>query len=292
MMRDRFQRWGQIIWPILRDVFLMTLGAAIAAAGTRIFLIPNQVVIGGVTGIAIIVNSFWQWPVGVIVAVINVPLLLISMRYLGGWKFALRTLYTIAIMSLALEYSAGLLPAVTKDPLLYSLYGGLLAGVGGGLIFRARSTGGGFDIVARLLEQRFGIAPGRSALLMNGVIYSVAFVLYGPEKILYAILVSFVVSRAVDAVLSLGSGMNQVFIITDCADAVGAAVMRDLKRGVTVMDARGGYTGAERAMLLCVMTRSEVPTLTALVAATDPKAFVVVGEAIEVFGKGFRALPS
>jgi uncharacterized protein YebE (UPF0316 family) len=148
------------------------------------------------------------------------------------------------------------------------------------------------DIVARLLEQRFGIAPGRSALLMNGVIYSVAFVLYGPEKILYAILVSFVASRAVDAVLSLGSGMNQVFIITDCADAVGAAVMRDLKRGVTVMDARGGYTGAERAMLLCVMTRSEVPTLTALVAATDPKAFVVVGEAIEVFGKGFRALPS
>ncbi len=190
------------------------------------------------------------------------------------------------------EYSAGLLPAVTKDPLLYSLYGGLLAGVGGGLIFRARSTGGGFDIVARLLEQRFGIAPGRSALLMNGVIYSVAFVLYGPEKILYAILVSFVASRAVDAVLSLGSGMNQVFIITDCADAVGAAVMRDLKRGVTVMEARGGYTGAERAMLLCVMTRSEVPTLTALVAATDPKAFVVVGEAIEVFGKGFRALPS
>jgi uncharacterized membrane-anchored protein YitT (DUF2179 family) len=291
-MRDRLHRWGQIIWPILRDVFLMTLGAAIAAAGTRIFLIPNQVVIGGVTGIAIIVNSFWHWPVGVIVAVINVPLLLISMRYLGGWKFALRTLYTIAVMSLALEYSAGLLPAVTKDPLLYSLYGGLLAGVGGGLIFRARSTGGGFDIVARLLEQRFGIAPGRSALLMNGVIYGVAFVLYGPEKILYAILVSFVASRAVDAVLSLGSGMNQVFIITDCAEAVGAAVMRDLKRGVTVMDARGGYTGAERAMLLCVMTRSEVPTLTALVAATDPKAFVVVGEAIEVFGKGFRALPS
>jgi uncharacterized membrane-anchored protein YitT (DUF2179 family) len=135
MMRNRLQRWGQLLWQILRDVFLMTLGAAISAAGTRIFLIPNQVVIGGVTGIAIIVNSFWQWRVGAIVAIINVPLLLISMRYLGGWKFALRTLYTIVIMSLALEYSAGLLPAVTEDPLLYSLYGGLLAGVGGGLIF-------------------------------------------------------------------------------------------------------------------------------------------------------------
>ncbi|MFM7678229.1 MAG: YitT family protein [Roseiflexaceae bacterium] len=283
-----FWRW---LWPILWDLVLMSAGAAISAIGTRIFLIPNQVVIGGVTGIGIITNSFFQWPIGVVVALINVPLLLISMRYLGGWRFALRTLYTITVMSVLLEYSANYLGAVTQDPLLYSLYGGLLAGVGGGLIFRARSTGGGFDIVARLLELRFGIAPGRSALLMNGIIYAVAFVIYGPEKILYALLVSFVASRAVDMVLSLGSGMNQVFIITDQPQAVSDAVLKTLNRGVTVVAAKGGYTGAERAMLLCVMTRSEVPSLTALVASTDAKAFVVVGEAVEVFGKGFRALP-
>lgn len=127
---------------------------------------------------------------------------------------------------------------------------------------------------------------------MNGLIYAVAFVIYGPEKILYALLVSFVASRAVDMVLSLGSGMNQVFIITDQPQAVGDAVMQSLNRGVTVISAKGGYTGNERAMLLCVMTRSEVPSLTALIAGTDPGAFVVVGEAVEVFGKGFRALPN
>ncbi len=286
---QRFWRW---LWPILWDIVLMTAGAAISAIGTRVFLIPNQVVVGGVTGIAIITNSFFQWPIGLVVAIINVPLLLISMRYLGGWRFALRTLYTIVVMSLLLEYSANYLGAVTQEPLLYSLYGGLLAGLGGGLIFRAKSTGGGFDIVARMIELRFGVAPGRSALLMNGLIYAVAFVIYGPEKILYALLVSFVASRAVDMVLSLGSGMNQVFIITDQPQAVGDAVMQSLNRGVTVISAKGGYTGNERAMLLCVMTRSEVPSLTALIAGTDPGAFVVVGEAVEVFGKGFRALPN
>jgi uncharacterized membrane-anchored protein YitT (DUF2179 family) len=290
-VRERLRRWVRIVVPIVRDILLMSLGAILVAFATRVFLIPNQVVTGGVTGIAIITNTFWQIPIGVIVLAVNVPLLLISMRYLGGWRFALRTLYTTVLMSLALEYSTGLLDAVTDDPLLYSLYGGLLSGVGGGLIFRARSTGGGFDIVARLLEQRFGYAPGRSSLILNGIVFAAAMVIYGPEKILYAILVSFVASRALDVVLSFGGGMNQVFIITAQPNEVSTAILQDLNRGVTVVSAKGAYTGAERAMLLCVMTKSEVPALTHLVSHTDPQAFVVVGEAVEVFGKGFRALP-
>ncbi|MBM4412925.1 MAG: YitT family protein [Chloroflexi bacterium] len=269
----------------------MSLGAILVAFATRVFLIPNQVVTGGVTGIAIITNTFWQIPIGVIVLAVNVPLLLISMRFLGGWRFALRTLYTTVLMSVALEYSTGILDSVTDDPLLYSLYGGLIAGVGGGLIFRARSTGGGFDIVARLLEQRFGYAPGRSSLILNGIVFAAAMVIYGPEKILYAILVSFVASRALDVVLSFGGGMNQVFIITAQPNEVSTAILQDLNRGATVVSAKGAYTGAERAMLLCVMTKSEVPALTHLVSQADPHAFVVVGEAVEVFGKGFRALP-
>lgn len=290
-MRERLRNWGRIIVPILRDIVLMSLGAILVAFATRVFLIPNQVVTGGVTGIAIITNSFWQIPIGVIVLAVNVPLLLVSMRYLGGWRFALRTLYTTVLMSVALEYSTGILESVTDDPLLYSLYGGLISGVGGGLIFRARSTGGGFDIVARLLEQRFGYAPGRSSLILNGVVFVAAMVIYGPEKIMYAILVSFVASRALDVVLSFGGGMNQVFIVTSQPADVSAAILKDLNRGVTVVSAKGAYTGADRAMLMCVMTKSEVPNLTHLVSHTDPQAFVVVGEAVEVFGKGFRALP-
>jgi uncharacterized membrane-anchored protein YitT (DUF2179 family) len=116
-------------------------------------------------------------------------------------------------------------------------------------------------------------------------------VIYGPEKILYAILVSYVSSRALDVVLSFGGGMNQVFVVTGQPREVSAAILKDLNRGVTIVSAKGAYTGSDRAMLMCVMTKSEVPNLTHLVSNTDPQAFVVVGEAVEVFGKGFRALP-
>ena len=292
-MRNWLNRVWVFIWPILRDYGLMTVGAVVIAGATRMFLIPNGVVSGGVTGISFILSTVLPVtiPVGVLMLIINVPILLIAMRYLGGWRFAVRTLYTIGLMSLTIDYSAAYVPTVTNDPLLYCLYGGVLSGIGGGLIFRARSSGGGFDMIARLLELRWGIPPGRSSLYLNALVFVGAMAVFGPEKIMYALLVSFVASQAVDALLNIGAGMNQVWVITANPADVGARIMQTMNRGVTVVNARGAYTGAERALLLCVMTRAEVPTLTALVAEADATAFVVVGEAVSVFGKGFRALP-
>ena len=292
-MRSWLYRAWAIVWPILRDYALMTVGAVVIAVATRMFLIPNDVVSGGVTGISFMLSSILPVPVsmGILMLAINTPILLIAMRYLGGWRFALRTLYTIGLMAVTIDKAAPFVPAVTNDPLLYCLYGGVLSGIGGGLIFRARSSGGGFDMIARLLELRWGIPPGRSSLYLNAVVFVGALALFGPEKIMYALLVSFVASQAVDALLNIGAGMNQVWIITANSIDVGALIMRELNRGVTVVSARGAYTGAERAMLLCVMTRAEVPVLTQLVASTDATAFVVVGEAVAVFGNGFRALP-
>jgi uncharacterized membrane-anchored protein YitT (DUF2179 family) len=292
-MRHWLTRAWAVVWPILRDGALMTTGAVVIALATRMFLIPNDVVSGGVTGIAFMVSSLLPIPVsmGVLMVAFNVPILLVAMRYLGGWRFALRTLYTIGLMSVTIDYAAPFVPTVTEDPLLYCLYGGVLAGIGGGLIFRARSSGGGFDMIARLIELRWGIPPGRSSLYLNAVVFVAALALFGPEKIMYALLVSFVASQAVDALLNIGAGMNQVWVITANPADVGAVILRELHRGVTVVSARGAYTGAERAMLLCVITRAEVPVLTQLVATTDATAFVVVGEAVSVYGKGFRALP-
>jgi uncharacterized membrane-anchored protein YitT (DUF2179 family) len=292
-MRNWLTRAWAVVWPILRDGALMTTGAVVIALATRMFLIPNDVVSGGVTGIAFMVSSLLPIPVsmGVLMVAFNVPILLVAMRYLGGWRFALRTLYTIGLMSLTIDYAAPFVPTVTDDPLLYCLYGGVLAGIGGGLIFRARSSGGGFDMIARLVELRWGIPPGRSSLYLNALVFVAALALFGPEKIMYALLVSFVASQAVDALLNIGAGMNQVWVITANPTDVGAVILRELNRGVTVVSARGAYTGAERAMLLCVITRAEVPVLTQLVATTDATAFVVVGEAVSVYGKGFRALP-
>lgn len=278
----------QRIWPTLRDYLLMTFGALVVAISVDVFLIPNNVVTGGVTGAAMLLHTFLGTPVGLVTLVANIPLLILGFRYLGGLVFGLRTLYATAIMAIAIDLLAPYLRPVTADPLLYTLYGGLLDGLGIGLVFRARGTTGGIDIVARLLERRYGYQPGRSMLLMNVAVFAIAFIFYGPEKALYALLVAFVGSLALDNTLSAGSGARQALIVTAQPDAVTQAILRDLGRGVTMLEGYGGYTGAERGVLLCVVSRAELSFLKATISRIDPQAFAVIGEAREVLGEGFR----
>jgi uncharacterized membrane-anchored protein YitT (DUF2179 family) len=276
------------LWPTLRDYLLLTAGALLAAAAVDLFLVPNDVVTGGITGSAMLLHTFFGTPVGLITLLANLPLFVIGFRALGGIVFGVRTLYATAMMSIAIDVLAPYLRPVTSDPLLYTLYGGLLDGLGVGLVFRARGTTGGIDIVARLLEQRRGIPPGRAMLGMNALVFGAAFVGYGPEKALYALLVAFVGSLALDYTLAAGGGARQALIITSQPDAITQAILGDLGRGVTLLEGYGGYTGAERAVLLCVVGRAELSFLKAIIGRADPRAFVIVGEASEVLGEGFR----
>jgi uncharacterized membrane-anchored protein YitT (DUF2179 family) len=278
------------VLTIAYDYAMMTLGALLVALAVRVFLVPNNVVTGGLTGVAQLLNSLVGTPVGLVVLALNLPLLVVGWRRLGGFVFGVRTLYAIVVMSLAIDLLAPHVRPVTTDPLLYSLYGGLLDGVGLGLILRARGTAGGTDIVARLVETRLGVQPGRTLLICDVLIFSGAFFAYGPEKILYALLVAFVSSRAVDFVLTAGRGARQALIITERPDGITRALLHDLGRGVTVLEGVGGYTGAARAVLLCIVSRSEVGALKAAVGAADPQAFLVIGEAGEVIGEGFRPM--
>ena len=276
-------------WPILRDYFLLTIGALLVAASIDVFLVPNNVVVGGITGIAMLLRTYIGTPVGIISLLINIPLFILGFRYLGGLVFGARTLYATAVMSIAIDLLAPYLRPVTADPLLYTLYGGLLDGLGVGLVFRARGTTGGVDIIARLLEQRYGIQPGRAMLGMNIAVFGLAFLVYGPEKTLYALLVAFVGSLALDYTLSAGSRARQALIITSQPDVITQALLHDLGRGVTMLEAIGGYTGAERAVLLCVVGRAELSFLKAIVSRADPYAFMIIGEVGEVLGEGFRS---
>ncbi|NTU83937.1 MAG: YitT family protein [Chloroflexales bacterium] len=278
------------VLAVCYDYAMMTVGALLAALAVRVFLVPNNVVTGGLTGVAQLLNSVVGTPVGLVVLALNVPLLVIGWRRLGGFVFGVRTLYAIVVMALAIDLLAPYARPVTADPLLYSLYGGLIDGVGLGLILRARGTAGGTDIIARLVETRLGVQPGRTLLICDLLIFCGAFFAYGPEKILYALLVAFVSSRAVDFVLTAGRGARQALIITERPDGITGALLHDLGRGVTVLEGVGGYTGAARAVLLCIVSRSEVGALKAAVGAADPQAFVVIGEAGEVIGEGFRPM--
>jgi uncharacterized membrane-anchored protein YitT (DUF2179 family) len=277
---------------VLADYGQITFGALLVAIAVRVFLVPNNVVTGGLTGVAQLISSYLGTPVGALVLAMNVPLLIFGWRRLGGFVFGVRTAYAITVMSLAIDWLAPYARPVTSDPLLYSLYGGLLDGVGLGLILRARGTAGGTDIVARLVETQLGVQPGRTLLICDVAIFGAALFAYGPEKILYALLVAFVSTRAVDFVLGAGRGARQAMIITGEPARITAALINDLGRGVTVLEGVGGYTGASRAVLLCILSRSEVGALKQAVSSADPGAFVVIGEASEVLGEGFRPMPA
>lgn len=280
------------LWPALRDYLLLTVGALLIALSVDIFLIPNNVVTGGITGAAIMLRSLVGTPVGLVTLVANIPLFVLGFRSLGGLMFGLRTFYATVLMSLAIDVLAPYVRPVVGDPLLYTLYGGLLDGLGVGLVFRARGTSGGIDIVARLIERRYGVQPGRSMLVMNVAVFSVAGLFFGPEKVLYALLVAFVSSRALDFTLGAGTGSRQALIVTTQPDAITQALLHDLGRGVTLLEGYGGYTGASRAVLLCVAGRAELSFLKAIVGRADPHAFVIIGDASEVIGEGFIPHPA
>jgi uncharacterized membrane-anchored protein YitT (DUF2179 family) len=278
-------------WPILRDYTLMTVGALLAALAVDFFLAPNDVVTGGITGAAMLLRTFFGTPIGLVTLLANVPLFVIGFRSLGGLVFGVRTLYATIVMSLAIDLLAPYAWSITGDPLLYTLYGGMLDGLGVGLVFRARGTTGGIDIIARLIQRRTGIQPGRSMLAMNLLVFGAAFFGYGPENVLYALLTAFVGSLALDYTLGAGTGVRQALVVTDQPDAITQALLHDLGRGVTVLEGYGGYTGEARAVLLCVVERAELSFLKAIVGQADPRAFVIIGEANEVIGEGFRPHP-
>lgn len=276
---------------IVRDYLLITIGAICIAVSVDLFLVPNNVVTGGVTGVAIILNDLIGTPIGLVVLILNIPLLIGGFRFLGGFVFGIRTVYATVVLSFAIDLLApyvGQLITAPRDPLLYTLYGGLLDGLGTGLVFRQRGTTGGIDIVARFMQRWKGVPLGRSLLTMNIIVFAAAAYLFSLDKLLYALLVAFVSGRTVDLVLEGASYARQAIIIATRPDNVQSEILHTLGRGVTVLEGKGGFTASDRTVLLSVVAQSEVSVLKAIVKDCDPDAFVVFSNVNEVLGEGFK----
>jgi len=274
--------------PVARDYLVMTAGVVCIALSVDIFLGPNDVVAGGVTGVAMLLRSVAGTPVGLMVLAMNVPLFLLGFRHLGGAAFGARTLYATVALALAIDALAPLgRRFLIRDPILFTVYGGLLDGVGLGLVFRARGTTGGIDIVARLLERLRGARLGQTLLALDVGIFAMAGLIHGATPALYALLVAFVSSRVVNVVQEGVGYARAAVIVTPRPEAIRAAVLEELARGVTLLEGRGGYTSEGRPVLLCVVARTEEGALKDLIARVDPAAFVVILEAAEVLGEGF-----
>ena len=274
----------------------MIIGAALAALSYSLFQIPYNIAAGGVGGISIIINHFTGWPQGTLYFVMNLPLLVLGFFYLGRWPFVVRTVVAVLIFSVAtdlfLTYLPGMLPEypLTQDVLLSAVYGGLVGGVGGGLIYRSGSTMGGTGIIGRIIQKKTGVPLSQVYLYTDGLIVLAAGAIFGWEIALYALLTLFLNGIASDYTLEGPSSVRTATIITNRAEEMSQALMAGLGHGVSRWQIEGGYTGESHAMLRCTIYRPQVNDLKRIVAEVDRTAFVTIGVTHQALGSKFLPL--
>jgi uncharacterized membrane-anchored protein YitT (DUF2179 family) len=282
----------ELNWESGRAYLLILLGSFVQALSLRLFLVPAKLASGGISGIAQIINHYTDFPIGLMVFIGNIPLFLLGWRYLGGPRFALRTAFAIVTFSLLTDLIVPFMPpeGLTGDLVLNSLYGGLTLGLGLGLVYRGQGTSGGSDILGRILNRWRGITISQAYLITDSLIILLAGLAFNWEHALYGLVMLYVSGLAAETTLEGSGVVRTAMIITSEPETVTDQILIQLERGVTLLPGLGGYTGSERPVLYCVISRSEVSQLKALVRDADPKAFMVIGQAHEALGEGFRSL--
>ena len=278
------------VWKRIWKVFLIVLGSFVYGFAFQAFLFPNNIVSGGVTGIAMIINTFTHWPIGMMVIVMNVPLFLIAWRHFG-LDFLLGSLLGMALSSAFVDIFALTDLVLTREPMLASIIGGVLKGLSLGMIYYYGATTGGIDIVAKLLRQRFSqLNFGTIVLILDAaIIFFYALAIRNYDSAMYSIIAMYVVTKVVDLVLYGIDNACICYIISDRnADITDEIVNGALHRGVTLLDGKGAYSGTHRDVLMCVIKRQQIGQLKRLVKAQDERAFFIVTNAKNVFGTGFE----
>jgi len=279
-------------WASGRDYLFITIGTLLQALSIRLFLVPGHLVNGGISGLAQIINFYTKLPIGVMILIGNIPLLILGWRHLGGRRFAIRTAYAVVTVSFFTDILVFFLPdqGLSADLVLNTLYGGVISGIGYGLVYRGHGTSGGTDILVRIIINWRNIPISQSYLITDSLIMLLGGLTYSWRNALYAIIMLFISGIAAEITTEGPNVVRTAIIITTNPDQVSHSILVDLERGVTAIHATGVYTGSQRAMLYCVITRSEVSVLKSLVLEADPGAFIVIGQASEVLGEGFRPL--
>ncbi|EGO62314.1 YitT family protein [Acetonema longum] len=274
----------------LKNYAGITLGTVVTATALNMFLIPNKIAAGGTSGLATVFHHLWGWPVGVAMLGMDFPLFIGSVKVLGA-GFGINTLFGSVVLSLSIDLLAPYTPVLTHDILLSTLYGGVLSGVGMGLVFRFRGTTAGTDMAAAVVNKLFGVSLGRALLGIDCFVIAIAGFAFGSAELsLYALISLFVTTQIIDLIQEGPNSAKAFLIMSDRTAEIAQAIMAELGRGVTFLFGRGGYSGKEREMLVCVVSKKEVQAMKDLISKTDDKAFVIVADAHEVLGEGFTRI--
>ncbi|TCT14113.1 uncharacterized membrane-anchored protein YitT (DUF2179 family) [Natranaerovirga pectinivora] len=274
------------------EFLLIVIGTLLLAISINVFFDPMNLVIGGVTGLAIVIKSIsldvlgFEIPIWLTNIAINIPLFVVAI-YLKGKSFGRKTFFATVVLTVGLYYTEGL-PLITQDILLATVYGGIVAGVGLGLVFQAFATTGGTDLAASIAQHYLRhLSVARIMLFLDGIIVISGAFVFGPENALYAILSIFITTKIIDGILEGVHFSKAAFIISDEYEEIAASILLNIDRGVTGINGKGMFSTRDKQILLCVVSKKEIVKLKELVKEIDRKAFVIVADVKEVLGEGF-----
>lgn len=271
------------------DLLYCIVGSAVFSVSINMFAVPNDIVLGGLTGLATVINHFLpDFPIGTAIFLMNVPLFVAAKIFLKKGALT-KTFVATLIFSSFIDIGASFIPSYRGDKMLTCIFCGILAGVGLALVFLTGATTGGTDIVAMLIKSRKPtLSMGRLMLLLDGIIVLLSFVAYGEiEAIMYALIVIFLTSRVIDFVLYGSEHSKMLMIVSDNSQKIADIIMSDLARGVTFIEGKGGYSQQNKTIIWCAVRASQVRNINRIIKTVDPKAFAVICDAGEVIGQGF-----
>ncbi len=271
---------------VIRSLLIVPIGALLSAVGLEIFLVPNHIIDGGITGVSIILSYVTTLPLGVFLAVLNLPFILIGYKQIGK-TFAFTTLYGIILLSI---FTGVLVPVpeVTSDPLLASVFGGIILGIGVGLVIRNGGSQDGTEILSILINMKLPFSVGEIVMFINIFILGSAGFFFGWDHAMYSLLAYFIAYKTIDVTIEGLDQSKSVWIISDQHIEIGDALNDRLGRGVTYLNGKGAYSLDEKQVIFTVITRLEEAKLKSIVDDIDPSAFLAVGDIHDVKGGNFK----
>ena len=275
---SKFMKW-------VKNLLFLTIGAIITAFALESFLVPNNIIDGGVIGISMIVSHITKLNLGLLILIINTPFIIMAFKKMGA-KFVVQTVYANIILAVFLNLFHHY--KVTGDLLLSTVFGGIILGFGVGVILKHEGSLDGTEMLSLVVARRFGCSVGEFIMGINVFIYLAAGKVFSWESAMYSIMTYFIASKVIDMVMEGLNSSKSVRIISDEATAIGQALIEKLDISVTYLQGIGGYTGQDKDLIYCVISRLELPKMLDIIKEIDSNAFVSVVDVHEVYGGRFK----
>ena len=265
----------------------VSIGSIIAGAAINAFYVPHHMLSGGASGLAMIFYFLYQWPIGLMIAVTNLPLFLAAYRLLNT-EYVVGALYGMLVFAIATDATKFLADiTIVDDTMLAAIYGGVIAGIGSGITFRVGGSSGGTDIIAAIMKKYYSLSMGLVGFSINCVIMAVSAVMFGIKPAMFTLIAMFVSAQVTDKVIEGFNSRKTIFIISNKSEEIADAILAEVGRGVTFLEGEGAFTRSNKQVIFVVVNLTQMSRIKTIVHKIDRRAFMIVQDATEVLGKGF-----